>query len=98
MRHFAILTLPDGLYACTANPDGSIPLSSQCVAAQDKPGDRLGNGLRSLVDQANAAHALFAALEELTRRCDGHEGTRADGSNIQTMRAHAALEAARGIE
>ena len=34
---------------------------------------------------------LTAALEELVRRCDGDEGVRADGSNIQTMRAHAIL-------
>jgi hypothetical protein len=37
---------------------------------------------------------LRAALAELTARCDGEEGVRADGSNIQTMRAHAALDAA----
>jgi hypothetical protein len=37
---------------------------------------------------------LRAALAELTARCDGEEGVRADGSNIQTMRAHAALAAA----
>jgi hypothetical protein len=37
---------------------------------------------------------LRAALAELTARCDGEEGVRADGSNIQTMRAHAALYAA----
>ena len=35
---------------------------------------------------------LVAALEELVLRCDGEEGVRADGSNIQTMRAHAILE------
>jgi hypothetical protein len=34
---------------------------------------------------------LVEALEELTLRCDGQEGLRADGSNIQTMRAHAIL-------
>ena len=33
------------------------------------------------------------ALRELVARCDGAEGVRADGSNIQTMRAHAALQA-----
>lgn len=35
--------------------------------------------------------ALREALEDLVSRCDGAEGVRADGSNIQTMRAHAAL-------
>jgi len=39
-----------------------------------------------------AAPELLAALEELVLRCDGEEGVRADGSNIQTMRAHAILE------
>ena len=40
-----------------------------------------------------AAHdELVAALQELVNRCDGDEGVRADGSNIQTMRAHAILE------
>jgi len=41
---------------------------------------------------------LFAALKELVDRCDGPEGVRADGSNIQTMRAHAALEAAAPVQ
>lgn len=34
---------------------------------------------------------LFNALEDLTLRCDGAEGVRADGSNICTLAAHAAL-------
>lgn len=43
-----------------------------------------------------AAHAdptaeLIAALQDLVTRCDGDEGVRADGSNIQTIRAHAVL-------
>lgn len=29
-------------------------------------------------------------------RCDGREGERADGSNIQTMQAHAAIAKAKG--
>jgi hypothetical protein len=36
---------------------------------------------------------VLGALRELVERCDGDEGVRADGSNIQTMRAHAILEA-----
>lgn len=40
------------------------------------------------------AQELLDALRELVARCDGLEGVRADGSNIQTMRAHAALEKA----
>ena len=39
---------------------------------------------------------LLAALEELVLRCDGAEGVRSDGSNIQTMRAHAVLARAKG--
>lgn len=35
---------------------------------------------------------LAAALEELMLRCDGAEGVTEDGSNIQTIRAHALLE------
>jgi hypothetical protein len=38
-----------------------------------------------------AAPELLDALRDLTARCDGEEGVRADGSNIQTMRAHALL-------
>lgn len=34
---------------------------------------------------------LRAALRDLTTRCDGAEGVRADGSNICTLAAHAAL-------
>lgn len=38
-----------------------------------------------------AAPELYAALQELVGRCDGDEGMRADGSNIQTIKAHAVL-------
>lgn len=43
-----------------------------------------------------AAPELYAALRDLVARCDGEEGIRADGSNIETMRAHAALAKADG--
>jgi hypothetical protein len=39
---------------------------------------------------------LLEALKELVARCDGDEGIRADGSNIQTARAHAILEKLEG--
>lgn len=39
---------------------------------------------------------VLVALEDLVARCDGEEGVRADGSNIQTMRAHAAIAKATG--
>jgi hypothetical protein len=35
---------------------------------------------------------LRKALEDLTTRCDGEEGVRADGSNVQTAWAHAVLD------
>lgn len=40
-------------------------------------------------------HELREALTELVARCDGAEGVRADGSNIQTVQAHAVLAKAR---
>lgn len=43
-----------------------------------------------------AAPDLLAALTDLVARCDGEEGVRPDGSNINTCAAHAALEAATG--
>lgn len=53
--------------------------------------------LRSeLARLAALAEQMAAALEELVQRCDGAEGVRADQSNIQTIRAHAALNAYRG--
>ena len=44
----------------------------------------------------STAPDLLTALQDLVERCDGAEGVRADGSNIQTMRAHAAIEKATG--
>jgi hypothetical protein len=46
--------------------------------------------------RAMAAPEVLGALRELTARCDGDEGVRADGSNIQTMRAHAAIAKVEG--
>ena len=43
-----------------------------------------------------AAPEMAEALADLVERCDGEEGIRADGSNIQTMRAHAVLAKAKG--
>lgn len=44
-----------------------------------------------IVHACNAYPRLVEALRELMLRCDGEEGVRADGSNIQTMRASALL-------
>lgn len=35
--------------------------------------------------------ALYRTLNELVTRCDGEEGVRPDGSNIDTLAAHVAL-------
>jgi len=43
-----------------------------------------------------AAPVLLKALKELVSRCDGEEGVRADGSNIQTHGAHMAISLAEG--
>jgi hypothetical protein len=75
MRHFATLTLPDGVYACTANPDGSIPLSSREVARASAH-DKDGASLRYLVEQANAASALAEALRDVVST---HEVTQMPG-------------------
>ena len=40
---------------------------------------------------ATRAAVLYDALRDLVNRCDGPEGVRADGSNICTANAHAAL-------
>lgn len=46
-----------------------------------------------------AAPDLLEALRDLVARCDGPEGVRADGSNIETLAAHVAIaKAAGGID
>jgi len=52
----------------------------------------MGDDMAYIAHAANAYPRLVAALRELTLRCDGEEGIRADGSNIQTIAAHAILE------
>lgn len=39
----------------------------------------------------DALDDALSALQELVTRCDGDEGVRADGSNIETIRAHVVL-------
>lgn len=42
-------------------------------------------------DVAARIAELEAALRELVQRCDGEQGVRKDGSNIDTLAAHVAL-------
>ena len=44
-----------------------------------------------IVHAANNYPRLVQALKDLALRCDGEEGVRADGSNIQTMAAWGVL-------
>lgn len=48
-------------------------------------------GLATVKSIEEQRDELADVLRELVERCDGPEGVRADGSNIQTMRASAAL-------
>ena len=49
--------------------------------------------LRDKIASLEEKNAMLRdALEELTLRCDGEEGVRKDGDNIQTYQAHAVLE------
>jgi hypothetical protein len=43
-----------------------------------------------------ASPDLLAALIDIVRRCDGADGVRADGSNIDTRQQHAAIARAEG--
>lgn len=51
-----------------------------------------------LAHTANAYPKLVEALRELAMRCDGAEGVRADGSNIQTIAASAILQSLGELE
>ena len=51
----------------------------------------LASNVSRIVRSVNAHDDLVAALRDLTLRCDGEQGVRADGTNIDTLRAHAIL-------
>ena len=51
-----------------------------------------------IVTACNAFPQLVAALRELMLRCDGEEGVRADGSNIQTIAASGLLQSLGELE
>lgn len=67
---------------------GYGPLN-QDVETVNKTG--AGQDLAYICHAANAYPELVEALKELVARCDGAEGVRADGSNIQTHNAHGIL-------
>lgn len=46
---------------------------------------------RAIQKAVNSHDDLVTALRNLVLRCDGEDGVRADGSNIDTCAAHAAL-------
>ena len=60
-----------------------------------KERDELRKALGIVSREATALRSQVAtlreALRDLATRCDGDEGVRADGSNIDTLAAHAAL-------
>lgn len=49
------------------------------------------NGCEHFAEPECDSTAIREALEDLVTRCDGAEGVRADGSNIDTRGAHVAL-------
>lgn len=61
----------------------------KCEAANARATEALG----LLTHWQGRAADLERELSALVLRCDGPEGVRADGSNIQTISAHALLEA-----
>ena len=71
---------------------GRIELATVYAEAEYQPKLPLEANARLIA----AAPELLAALKELVERCDGPEGVRPDGSNIQTIRAHAAIAKAEG--
>lgn len=54
---------------------------------------RLSQRQGKRIKELEAVNAeLLAALKKLVERCDGSEGVREDGSNIETIHAHALIE------
>lgn len=76
-----------GFYTYDGRWISSSDYENRCDAA-----DRVAtlNGNNSGAD-ACRCRVLETALRDLVDRCDGAEGVRADGSNIDTRGAHAAL-------
>lgn len=71
------------------------PLCEACAAKWDVDGDCDQDGPYTYVKAQcvrcfweEMGPRLFAALQRLVVRCDGDEGVRADGSNIDTVAAH----------
>lgn len=80
-----------------------VDASTRRVARAYGLEDGIDNDARDREASANArpiaaAPDLYEALRELVSRCDGDAGVRADGSNIETMQAHAALDKVEGAQ
>ena len=61
---------------------------ARMIARRDK---RIRSQAAELIRLRADRARLVEALRDLMTRCDGPEGVRADGSNIQTMQASAVL-------
>ena len=85
------LTARDGIAtpAPAAPLDGSDGVVERGPVRSTKPEFRRVPDVIAKLESDRAK--LVEALRELMVRCDGAEGVRADGSNIQTMRASALL-------
>ena len=74
-------------------PDG--PKSGYCQTCGQYPKTPDLNNPEPITENAvlrGQVATLTKALEDLAIRCDGDEVVRADGSNIQTIAAHALLD------
>jgi hypothetical protein len=97
-RHCSKRVTHDG-YCATHHPDA---VKARHARSRDRfeAGRAKSSAERaSLKEQARRAECyddLLAALLDLVERCDGEEGVRADGSNIQTMLARAVIAKATG--
>ena len=82
---------PDGPYTIYEVGNGDIEIALMRDTAQVVARVGSWEQAEGLVSALDAKRDLLAALQNLVNRCDGAEGVRADGSNIQTIRAHAVL-------
>jgi hypothetical protein len=67
--------------------DSEIAFSAQALVAKGIP----ESTARVIAFKTHMHDELVATLRNLVERCDGSEGVREDGSNIDTLAAHAML-------